>query len=86
MAQHDWMTANPGKVIKIQDLASVTNAAYQASVTAKNIKSAFAKPGTWPVSRLAFSDEDFELLVGRPTDRELPNREITIPSAITPVA
>ena len=26
MAQHDWMTANPGKVITIHDLASLTNA------------------------------------------------------------
>ena len=37
VAQHDWMTANPGKVITIHDLASLTNATYQASFTAKNI-------------------------------------------------
>jgi hypothetical protein len=30
VSQHDWMTVNPGKVI-IRDLASLTNAAYQAS-------------------------------------------------------
>jgi hypothetical protein len=36
VAQHDWKTANPGKVITIHDLASLTNAAYQAYFTAKN--------------------------------------------------
>jgi hypothetical protein len=36
VSQHDWMTANPGRVI-IRDLASLTKAAYQASFTAKNI-------------------------------------------------
>jgi hypothetical protein len=40
VAQHDWMTANPGKVITIHDLASLTNAAYQASFSAKNIMAA----------------------------------------------
>jgi hypothetical protein len=48
VVQHDWMTANPGKVITIHDLASLTNAAYQASFTAKNITAAFARPGVWP--------------------------------------
>ena len=37
VAQHDWTTTNPGKVIKIHDLESLTNAAYQASFSAKNI-------------------------------------------------
>ena len=37
MAQHDWVTANPGKVIKIHDLISLTNPAYQNSFTAKKI-------------------------------------------------
>ena len=36
------MTANPGKVITVHDLASLTNAAYQTSFTAKNITAAFA--------------------------------------------
>jgi len=40
MAQHDLMTANPGKVITIHDLASLTNAAYKASFSAKNITTA----------------------------------------------
>ena len=40
VAQHYWVIANPGKVI-ICDLASLTNAAYQTSFTAKNITAAF---------------------------------------------
>jgi hypothetical protein len=40
VAQHDWMIANPGKVITVHDLASLTNAAYQASFSAKNITAA----------------------------------------------
>jgi hypothetical protein len=80
------MTANPGNVIKIQDLVSLTNAAYQVSVSVKNITSGFAKPGVWPFCRLTFSDEDFEPLVGRPTNKELPDREITVSFANTPMA
>ena len=57
MAQHDWMTANPSKVITVRDLASLTNAAYQASFTAKNITVVFAKPGIWPFTLLLFSEE-----------------------------
>jgi hypothetical protein len=50
------MTDNPGKVIKISYLASLTNAADQSSFTAKNTyNSRFAKQGIWP-----FSDEDFD--------------------------
>ena len=30
VAQHNWMTANPGKVITVLHLALLTNAAYQA--------------------------------------------------------
>ena len=58
MAQQDWMTANSGRVITLRDMTSLTNTAYQASFTAKNVTAAFAKLGIWPFSRLAFSDED----------------------------
>jgi hypothetical protein len=54
------MTANPGKVITIHGLTSFTNAAYQASFTVKKIIAPFAKTGTWPFSRRAFSEEHFE--------------------------
>jgi hypothetical protein len=58
MVQHDWMTADPAKVMTIHDLASSTN----ASIYSKNTSTTagFAKPVKWPFSRLAFSDEDFE--------------------------
>ena len=86
MPQHDWMTTNPGKVITIHDLASLTNAAYQASFTAKNITVAFAKPGIWPFSRLAFSDLDFEPSSVTSVEKDLHTQEIPVPSASTPVA
>ena len=86
VAQHDWMTANPGKVITIHDLASLTNAAYQVSFTVKNITAAFVKPSTWPFSRFAFSDVDFEPSSVVPMQKELCNQEIPDPSASTPVA
>ena len=86
VAQHDWMTINPGKVITIHELASLTNAAYQVSFTVKNITAAFAKPGIWPLRRLAFSDLDFEPSSVTPVEEELRNQEIPIPSARTPVA
>jgi hypothetical protein len=86
MAQHGWMTANPGKVITIHDLASLTNAAHQASFTARDITAAFAKPDVWPFSRLAFSDWDFKPSFFVFTDNELPKQEISVPSVSTPVA
>jgi len=48
VAQLEWMTANPGKVMTFLHLASLTYAVHQASFTAKNITAAFAKPGIWP--------------------------------------
>jgi hypothetical protein len=44
MAQSDWMIANPGRTVTIQNFASLTNTAYQASCTVKNIVVAFCKP------------------------------------------
>ena len=86
VAQHNWTTANPGKVITIHDLTSLTNAAFQTSFTAKNTTAAFAKPGIWPFSRLAFSDEDFEPSSVTPMEKELHNQEIPVPSGSAPVA
>jgi hypothetical protein len=68
---HIWMTANPGNVTTIYDLASLKNVAYQASFTARNITGAFAKPGIWPFSRLEFSDEDFEPSSVTPMEKEV---------------
>jgi hypothetical protein len=86
VAQRDWKTANPGKVITIHDPASLTNVAYEASFTAKNITAAFAKPGIWAFSILAFGAEDFQPSLVAPTDKELPAQEISVPSASTPAA
>jgi len=85
VAQHYCLPDNPGNVITIHDLASLTVATYQASFTAKNITAAFAKPGIWQFSSLAFSDEDFEPSSVTPMEKELRNQEIPIPSASTPV-
>jgi hypothetical protein len=41
VAKHNWMTANPGRVIIIHDLASLTNVALQASFTCKEYNSTF---------------------------------------------
>jgi len=38
VAQHDWMTANPGRVMSVLHLASLKYSVNQASFTAKNIK------------------------------------------------
>jgi len=86
VVQHYWLTTNPGKVITIHDLASFTNATYQASFTAKNITAAFAKPDMWQFSRLAFSDENFEPSSVTPMEKELRNQKIHVSSASTPVA
>ena len=43
VAQHDWMNANPGKVIPVHYLATLKYAVYQASYSAKNLTAAFAK-------------------------------------------
>jgi hypothetical protein len=79
VARRNWMTANPCKVITIHDLASLTNTAYQASFTAKNITATFAKPSTWPFSRLVFSEENFEPSSVTPLEKELHNQEISVP-------
>ena len=86
VARHYWMTTNPGKGIIIHNLASLTNAAYQASFTVKNITAAFAKPGIWLFSRRAFSGLDFEPSSVMSVEKDLRNQEIPVPSASTPVA
>jgi hypothetical protein len=57
----------------------LSNAAYQASFTVKNITAPFAKPGTWPFSRTAFSEENFEPPSVTLLEKELQNREISVP-------
>lgn len=60
IAENDWLLSNPGKTVTIHNLAALTNTAYIASFTPKNITAAFKATGTWPLSRLVFTEEDFE--------------------------
>ena len=52
------MTANPGKVITVHDLPSLTNAPYQASFTAKNTAAAFGAAVISGTSKDSLSQED----------------------------
>jgi hypothetical protein len=56
VAQNDWMVGNPGRTTAIHDITSTVATAYPVSFTMKG----FEKPGIWPFSRNAFSNEDFE--------------------------
>jgi len=86
VAQHYWVTANPGKVITVLDLTSLTNAAYQTSFTAKNITACmlslvFGHSQDLPsVTRIL----NHHLL--RLWKKELCNQEISVPSASSPAA
>jgi hypothetical protein len=73
VAQNDWLLNHPGKTITNHDLPALANTAYVNTFTMKNIIAGFAKPGIWPFSRNAFSDEDFE--AASVTNRDLPLHE-----------
>lgn len=75
MAQNDWLVSRPGKTITIHDLASIVTPAYNASHTARNIIAGFERPGIFPFSRNAFTDEDFEC--AEVTNRPLPSTSST---------
>ncbi|XP_039759705.1 uncharacterized protein LOC120633562 [Pararge aegeria] len=59
IAFNNWHMSNPGKTINIYNIPKLVKLAYFESFTAKNITSAFEKPGIWPFNEMAFSDEDF---------------------------
>lgn len=69
MAQNGRLINHLGNTLTIHDLAALGNIAYVNSSTMKNIIAGFAKPGIWPLSRNAFSNEDFE--ADSVTDRDL---------------
>ena len=80
------MTANPGKVIKVHDLTSLKNAAYQAYFTAKNITACilsliFGHSQDLPAVKRILSHHLLRLW-----KKELCNQHISVPSASTPVA
>jgi hypothetical protein len=60
VAQNDWMVGNPTRTITIHDLIRIVATAYPVSFTMKNILAGLEKPGIWPFSRNAFSNEDSE--------------------------
>lgn len=70
IAQNDWLTSNPGKTLTIHDLANLANTAYSNTFTIKNIVAGFSKPGIWPFSRNAFSDDDFDAAFVTDRDQE----------------
>lgn len=82
IAQNDWLTNNPGKTIRIHDLPSLTKIAFIESFSVKTIVNAFSKPGIWPFSRLAFSEDDFA--AAYVTDRPDPNSTQTVNLQIQP--
>jgi hypothetical protein len=67
------MTAKPGRTI--YNLASLTNSAYQASLTVKNIVTAFCTPDLQSFPRLAYSTVYFQS--SYVTDRELSALELS---------
>jgi hypothetical protein len=80
------VTAIPGKVIKVHDLTSLTNVAYQTSFTAKNITACmlslvFGHSQDLPAVKRILSHHFLRLW-----KKELCNQDISVPSASTPVA
>lgn len=71
VAFNDYISANPGKTIRIQDIARLTADPYLQSFSPNNIVKGFQRSGIWPINRLIFTDEDF--LGAEATDRPDPN-------------
>lgn len=71
VAFNDYISTNPGKAVRIQDIARLTTDAYLQSFCPNNIVKGFNRSGIWPINRLVFTDEDF--LAAEATDRPDPN-------------
>lgn len=71
VAQNDWLLNHPGKTISIHYLAGIVTPAYNAAFTPNNITAGFRKPGIYPFSKNAFSDDDFVCaeVTNRPLDQ-----------------
>ncbi|XP_018577883.1 uncharacterized protein LOC108916159 [Anoplophora glabripennis] len=59
VAFNDYMGTNPGKAVRIQDIARLTADAYLQSFCPNNIVKGFKRSGIWPINHLVFTDEDF---------------------------
>lgn len=66
-----WMLNNPGKTVKISNVAEFFNDAFILSMTPSNILSAFKSTGIYPFNRMLFSEDDF--MSSYVTDRPLPS-------------
>lgn len=69
---NEWMVSNPGQTINIYHIPALVNDAYMSAFTLKNITSAFAKTGIFPLCRSVYSDDDF--LTSFVTDRSEHNQ------------
>jgi len=78
ISMNDWMAMNPGKTLKIHDLAHLTKDPFIQSFNQHNNTKAFKKSGLWPFSRLAFTDVDFA--ASYVTDRPNPEQVFPAPS------
>ena len=81
MVQHYWATANPCKVTKVHELKSLTNAAYQASFTAKNVIAGMLILVFGHSQDLTAVTRILSHHLLRLWKKELSNQEISIPSA-----
>lgn len=84
-AFNDWHINHPGKALTIYDIPRLAKIAYFESFTAKNISSAFAKPGIVPFNALAFTDSDFapcEVFVSQEVD-EVAEEHSTNPESLS---
>lgn len=82
---NDWMAANPGKPISIQNIAALSKLPFSTAFSIKNITSSFEKTGIWPINSQIFGDDDF--ISSYSTDRPDPNLSISInalPSNVMP--
>jgi hypothetical protein len=86
VAQHYWVTAHPGKVLKVNDLTSLTNAAYQAYFTAKNVPACMLSLVFGHSQDLPEVTRIWGYYFLSLWKKELCNQEISVPSASVAVA
>ncbi|XP_039279251.1 uncharacterized protein LOC120350359 [Nilaparvata lugens] len=55
----NWHLTNPGRTIKVYDIASISGTAYRLAFTPSNILSGFSSSGLWPINLNIFSDHEF---------------------------
>lgn len=53
------MKDNPGKTIKLRDVASLTKVPFMLAFSPENVRSGFKKPGIWPLNTEPFNNDDF---------------------------